>query len=140
MRPSYWIVRLPSWVSKDLAGSEHGELVFGCKLIHAQNRNDVLQVLVALKYRLYATRHFVVLLAHDFGRECARGRSQRINRRIRFLSQPFSVAQVFTGREGKQVPVAETVRGFKEILDGKHDDVPEANFYMKGPIEEIKQG
>src|SRR5713226_8818897 len=57
----------------------------------------------------------------------------------RFLSQPFSVAQVFTGREGKQVPVAETVRGFKEILEGKHDDVPEANFYMKGPIEEIKQ-
>jgi F-type H+-transporting ATPase subunit beta len=58
----------------------------------------------------------------------------------RFLSQPFSVAQVFTGREGKQVPVADTVRGFKEILEGKHDDVPEANFYMKGPIEEIKQG
>jgi len=57
----------------------------------------------------------------------------------RFLSQPFSVAQVFTGREGKQVPVADTVRGFKEILDGKHDDVPEGNFYMKGGIEEIKQ-
>ncbi len=56
----------------------------------------------------------------------------------RFLSQPFSVAQVFTGREGKQVPVAETVRGFKEILEGKHDDVPEGNFYMKGAIEEIK--
>jgi F-type H+-transporting ATPase subunit beta len=56
----------------------------------------------------------------------------------RFLSQPFSVAQAFTGREGKQVPVAETVRGFKEILDGKHDDVPEGNFYMKGSIEEIK--
>jgi F-type H+/Na+-transporting ATPase subunit beta len=58
----------------------------------------------------------------------------------RFLSQPFSVAQVFTGREGKQVPVAETVRGFKEILEGKYDDVPEGNFYMKGGIEEIKQG
>ena len=58
----------------------------------------------------------------------------------RFLSQPFSVAQVFTGREGKQVPVAETVRGFQEILAGKHDDVPEGNFYMKGGIEEIKQG
>ena len=56
----------------------------------------------------------------------------------RFLSQPFSVAQVFTGHEGKQVLVAETVRGFKEILEGKHDDVPESNFYMKGPIEEIK--
>jgi len=56
----------------------------------------------------------------------------------RFLSQPFSVAQVFTGREGKQVSVADTVRGFKEILDGKHDDVPEGNFYMKGVIEEIR--
>jgi F-type H+-transporting ATPase subunit beta len=57
----------------------------------------------------------------------------------RFLSQPFSVAQVFTGREGKQVPVAETVRGFKEILEGKHDEVPEVNFYMKGGIDEIKE-
>ena len=58
----------------------------------------------------------------------------------RFLSQPFSVAQVFTGREGKQVPVADTVRAFKEILEGKHDDVPEGNFYMKGTIEEIREG
>jgi F-type H+-transporting ATPase subunit beta len=57
----------------------------------------------------------------------------------RFLSQPFSVAEVFTGRPGRQVPVADTVRGFKEILEGKHDDVPEANFYMKGGIEEIKE-
>ena len=57
----------------------------------------------------------------------------------RFLSQPFTVAQVFTGREGKQVPVAETVRGFKEILEGKHDDVDEGNFYMKGGIDEIKK-
>jgi F-type H+-transporting ATPase subunit beta len=58
----------------------------------------------------------------------------------RFLSQPFTVAQVFTGREGKQVPVAETVRGFKEILEGKHDEVGEQNFYMKGGIDEIKEG
>jgi F-type H+-transporting ATPase subunit beta len=57
----------------------------------------------------------------------------------RFLSQPFTVAEVFTGLPGKQVPVAETVRGFKEILIGKHDDVPEQNFYMKGGIEEIKE-
>jgi F-type H+-transporting ATPase subunit beta len=57
----------------------------------------------------------------------------------RFLSQPFTVAQVFTGREGKQVPVAETVRAFKEILEGKHDEVPEQNFYMKGGIDEIKE-
>jgi F-type H+/Na+-transporting ATPase subunit beta len=57
----------------------------------------------------------------------------------RFLSQPFTVAQVFTGIEGKQVPVAETVRGFKEILEGKHDDVNEVSFYMKGGIDEIKE-
>jgi F-type H+-transporting ATPase subunit beta len=64
----------------------------------------------------------------------------RARRIQRFLSQPFSVAEVFTGRPGKQVPVADTVRGFKEILDGKHDDVNEGNFYMKGGIEEIKEG
>jgi F-type H+-transporting ATPase subunit beta len=57
----------------------------------------------------------------------------------RFLSQPFTVAQVFTGREGKQVPVAETVKAFKEILEGKHDDVAEQNFYMKGSIAEINE-
>jgi F-type H+-transporting ATPase subunit beta len=57
----------------------------------------------------------------------------------RFLSQPFQVAEVFTGRPGKQVSVADTVRGFKEILDGKHDEVGEQNFYMKGKIEEIAE-
>ncbi|MEI6342827.1 MAG: F0F1 ATP synthase subunit beta [Verrucomicrobiota bacterium] len=57
----------------------------------------------------------------------------------KFLSQPFSVAQVFTGREGKQVPVADTVRGFKEILEGKYDDIAENNFYMKGGIDEIHE-
>ena len=57
----------------------------------------------------------------------------------KFLSQPFSVAEVFTGHAGKQVAVADTVRGFKEILEGKHDGVPESNFYMKGSIDEIHQ-
>jgi len=52
----------------------------------------------------------------------------------RFLSQPFHVAEVFTGTKGEYVTVAETIKGFKEILEGKHDDVPEANFYMKGGI------
>jgi F-type H+/Na+-transporting ATPase subunit beta len=54
----------------------------------------------------------------------------------RFLSQPFFVAQQFTGREGRYVALAETVRGFGEILDGKHDDLPEQAFYMCGTIEE----
>jgi F-type H+-transporting ATPase subunit beta len=63
----------------------------------------------------------------------------RARKMQKFLSQPFTVAQVFTGREGKQVPVAETVRAFKEILEGKHDEVAEGNFYMKGAIDEIKE-
>ena len=57
----------------------------------------------------------------------------------RCLSQPFHVAEVFTGTKGQYVSIAETVRWFKEILDGKHDDVPEANFYMKGNIDMIKE-
>jgi F-type H+/Na+-transporting ATPase subunit beta len=56
----------------------------------------------------------------------------------KFLSQPFTVAEQFTGRKGEQVPVAETVRAFKEIIEGKHDDVNEADFYMKGSIDQIK--
>jgi F-type H+-transporting ATPase subunit beta len=55
----------------------------------------------------------------------------------RFLSQPFHVAVEFTGRPGKYVPVEETVRGFRDIVDGKHDDKPEQAFYMAGPIEEV---
>ncbi len=55
----------------------------------------------------------------------------------RFLSQPFAVAEVFTGTPGKYVPVKETVRGFKMILDGQLDDVAEGDFYMKGGIEEV---
>jgi F-type H+-transporting ATPase subunit beta len=55
----------------------------------------------------------------------------------RFLSQPFFVAAQFTGREGKFVSVAETVRGFREILEGKHDDLPEQAFYMVGSIDEV---
>ena len=54
----------------------------------------------------------------------------------RFLSQPFFVAEQFTGRKGKYVKIADTIKGFKEIVDGKHDDIPEQAFYMVGTIEE----
>jgi F-type H+-transporting ATPase subunit beta len=57
----------------------------------------------------------------------------------RFLTQPMSVAEPFTGRPGRYVPMKETVRGFKEILDGKHDDKPETAFYMVGTIDEVKK-
>jgi F-type H+/Na+-transporting ATPase subunit beta len=62
----------------------------------------------------------------------------RARRIQKFLSQPFTVAEQFTGRKGEQVPVAETVRAFKEIIEGKHDEVNEADFYMKGTIDQIK--
>jgi F-type H+-transporting ATPase subunit beta len=63
----------------------------------------------------------------------------RARRIQRFLSQPFHVAETFTGRKGKYVPVAETIKGFKEIIEGKHDDLPESAFYMVGGIEEAQE-
>ena len=54
----------------------------------------------------------------------------------RFLSQPFFVAEAFTGAPGKYVPLKDTIRGFKEVVDGKHDDLPEQAFYLVGGIEE----
>ena len=55
----------------------------------------------------------------------------------RFLSQPFFVAEQFTGMEGKYVPISETIRGFKEILEGKHDDIPESAFLNAGTIDDV---
>ena len=55
----------------------------------------------------------------------------------RFLSQPFYVAQQFTGTEGRYVPIAETIRGFREILEGKHDDIPESFFLNAGTIDDV---
>jgi F-type H+-transporting ATPase subunit beta len=56
----------------------------------------------------------------------------------RFLSQPFHVAQQFTGLDGKYVKLADTIRGFKEIVEGKHDDLPEQAFYLQGTIEDVQ--
>ena len=55
----------------------------------------------------------------------------------RFLSQPFSVAEQFTGTPGKYIPLKETIRGFREILDGRHDEIPEQMFLMAGGIDEV---
>jgi F-type H+-transporting ATPase subunit beta len=62
------------------------------------------------------------------------GRARKIQR---FLSQPFHVAEAFTNKPGKYVKLEDTVRGFKEICEGKYDDIPEQAFYMKGGIEEV---
>jgi F-type H+-transporting ATPase subunit beta len=62
------------------------------------------------------------------------GRARRIQN---FLSQPFHVAEQFTGRPGKYVKLADTIRSFKEIVEGKHDQLPEQAFYMQGTIDEV---
>ena len=65
---------------------------------------------------------------------------QRARRVERFLSQPFFVAEQFTGTPGAYVPIDETVRSFKEIIEGKHDDVPERAFLLKGTIDDVLKG
>ena len=62
----------------------------------------------------------------------------RARRIQRFLTQPFHVAEVFTGNPGTYVPLKDTIKGFREILDGKHDNKSESAFYMKGGIEQVK--
>ena len=111
-------------LAPDIVGPEHYDVARGVQKV-LQRYKDLQDIIAILGMDELAPEDKVTVF-----------RARKIQR---FLSQPFSVAQVFTGREGKQVPVAQTVRGFKEILEGKHDDVPEGNFYMKGPIEEIKE-
>ncbi len=62
---------------------------------------------------------------------------QRARKVERFLSQPFHVAEQFTGAPGQYVPIAETVRSFKELIDGQHDDLPESAFLLKGSIDQV---
>jgi F-type H+-transporting ATPase subunit beta len=111
-------------LSPDIVGQEHYEVARGVQKV-LQRYKDLQDIIAILGMDELSPDDKLTVF-----------RARKIQR---FLSQPFSVAEVFTGRPGKQVPVAETVRGFKEILEGKHDDVLEQNFYMKGGIEEIKE-
>src|SRR5574341_1086731 len=110
-------------LSADIVGEEHYNVARGVQKV-LQRLKDLQDIIAILGMDELSAEDKVTVF-----------RARKIQR---FLSQPFSVAQVFTGREGKQVPVAETVRGFKEILEGKHDAVAEGDFYMKGGIEEVK--
>jgi F-type H+-transporting ATPase subunit beta len=109
-------------LAPEIVGKEHYEVARGVQRV-LQRYRDLQDIIAILGMDELSPEDKLTVL-----------RARKIQR---FLSQPFSVAEVFTGRPGKQVPVAETVRGFKEILDGKHDEAPEGNFYMKGGIEEI---
>ncbi len=111
-------------LTPDIVGQEHYDVARGVQKV-LQRYKDLQDIIAILGMdELSADDKLTVF------------RARKIQR---FLSQPFSVAQVFTGREGKQVPVAETVKGFKEILEGKHDEIGEQNFYMKGGISEIHE-
>ena len=100
---------------------------------HFRVANEVKQVLQ--RYR--ELQDIIAILGIDELSDEDRVLVQRARKIERFLSQPFFVAEAFTGTPGKYVPVAETVRSFKEIVAGEHDDIPERAFYMKGTIEEV---
>ncbi len=104
-----------------VVGEEHYRVAQGVKKTMQQYRE--LQDIIAILGQEELTEDQKLTVA----------RARRIQN---FLSQPFFVAEVFTGRPGQYVKLEETVRGFGEILDGKHDELPEQAFYMVGTIEE----
>jgi F-type H+/Na+-transporting ATPase subunit beta len=105
-----------------IVGQEHYAVAQGVKRI-LQRYKDLQDIIAILG---------IEELSEDDRITVARARKVQ-----KFLSQPFHVAAQFTGREGRYVKVAETVRSFKEIIEGKHDDIPEQAFYMKGDIREV---
>jgi len=105
-----------------VVGQEHYEVAQGVKRI-LQRYKDLQDIIAILG---------IEELSEDDKVTVARARKVQ-----KFLSQPFHVAEQFTGRQGRYVKVADTVRSFKEIIEGKHDEIPEQAFYMKGSIEEV---
>jgi F-type H+-transporting ATPase subunit beta len=99
---------------------------------HYQTARDVQGVLQRYK----ELKDIIAILGMDELSEDDKRVVARARKIQRFLSQPFHVAEVFTGTKGKYVSLKDTIRGFREIVDGKHDSLPEQAFYMIGPIEE----
>src|SRR5437870_1396896 len=109
------------FLTPDIVGEEHYRVARGVQQV--LQRNKELQDIIAILGMDELSEDDKLLVA----------RARKIER---FLSQPFFVAEVFTNRPGKYVPLKESIRGFGEILDGKHDDLPEQAFYMVGTIDE----
>ncbi|WP_418718356.1 F0F1 ATP synthase subunit beta [Candidatus Allofournierella merdipullorum] len=109
-------------LSPDVLGQEHYEVARGVQ--------QVLQ-------RYKELQDIIAIMGMDELSEEDKITVNRARKIQRFLSQPFTVAEQFTGMEGRYVPLKETVRGFKEILEGKHDDLPESAFLFKGTIDEV---
>jgi len=108
-------------LSPDVVGIEHYEV--------ARSVQKILQ-------RYNELQDIIAIMGMDELSEEDKLTVSRARKVQRFLSQPFSVAEQFTGMEGKYVPLKETIRGFKEIIEGKHDDLPESAFLFVGTIEE----
>ena len=106
----------------DILGEEHFNVA-----------NEVKQVLQRYK----ELQDIIAILGIDELSDDDKVTVNRARKMERFLSQPFHVAQQFTGIEGVYVPVAESIRGFKEILEGKHDEIAERHFFMKGSIDDV---
>ena len=111
-------------LSAEIVGKDHYEVARGVQKI-LQRYKDLQDIIAILGIEELSEEDKQVV-----------ARARRIQR---FLSQPMFVSEVFTGRPGKYVPIAETVRGFKEILEGKHDSLPEQAFFMAGTIEDVIQ-
>src|SRR6266478_2212491 len=105
--------------------------------IVGQEHYDVAQGVKRILQRYKDLQDIIAILGIEELSEDDRLTVTRARKVQKFLSQPFNVAAQFTGREGRYVKIADTVRSFKEIIEGKHDDVPEQAFYMKGSIEEV---
>ena len=106
--------------------------------IVGQEHYDVASQVKEILQRYKELQDIIAILGMDELSDEDRLTVERARKIQKFLSQPFDVAAQFTGLEGKQVPLADTIRSFKEVLEGKHDDLPEQAFYLVGDIEEVK--
>src|SRR6202171_1696481 len=121
----------PPWAPRDSTSTILKAEVLGDDHFRVANRvKEILQ-------RYKELQDIIAILGIDELSDEDKLTVSRARRIERFLSQPFFVAEEFTGTPGAYVPIAETIRGFEEILDGKHDEVPESAFFLKGTIDEV---
>jgi len=102
-----------------------------------QEHYEVARAVQQILQRYKELQDIIAIMGMDELSEADKLTVNRARKVQRFLSQPFSVAEQFTGMEGKYVPLKETIRGFKEIIEGKHDDIPESAFLFAGSIDEV---
>jgi len=107
--------------------------------IVGQEHYDVAQAVKKVLQTYKDLQDIIAILGIDELSEEQKVTVARARKIQRFLSQPFHVAEAFTGAPGRYVKIADTVKGFKEIVEGKYDDIPEQAFYMKGTIDEVLQ-